>query len=487
MKTYITNKKPHKKSKGRQTAVCLFWLVIWQAASVAVDKPLILPGPWETVTALFSLTGETEFYLNILWTLFRCLSAMALSFVLGSLCAWLSYRKDMFRSLLTLPVGFFKAVPVMAIIIYVILLASADWVAVIVCFLMCFPIVYTNILAGLDSTSEEFLELAYIYDLTSAEKARYIYLPGIRTYIMSAVQLIAGMSWKAVVAAEVLSIPKYSLGYEMMNSKYYLQTPVLFAYILVIVVLSLAMEKIIGLLMGRSVPSGYEGSRLHIRRGRQRQADPDVYGRYPDEGSRAPAIVFSGVTKAFEGQKVLDDFNALFDSGKVTLLMGPSGRGKTTVARLAAGLEKPDGGSITIGPGAELSFLFQEDRLLPWLNIYDNMALGLLRDGESKASGSMTAEDQVIEMARALEIGDSLWKLPEELSGGMKHRAALGRTFLAVSNVMVMDEPFRGLDKELKERIIRRLWNRVSAGKTVILITHDDKDAQILGEKAIEI
>ena len=79
---------------------------------------------------------------------------------------------------------------------------------------------------------------------------------------MSAVQLIAGMSWKAVVAAEVLSIPKYSLGYEMMNSKYYLQTPVLFAYILVIVVLSLAMEKIIGLLMGRSVPSGYEGSRL---------------------------------------------------------------------------------------------------------------------------------------------------------------------------------------------------------------------------------
>ena len=282
MKTYITNKKHHKKSKGRQTAVCLFWLVIWQAASVAVDKPLILPGPWETVTALFSLTGETEFYLNILWTLFRCLSAMALSFVLGSLCAWLSYRKDMFRSLLTLPVGFFKAVPVMAIIIYVILLASADWVAVIVCFLMCFPIVYTNILAGLDSTSEEFLELAYIYDLTSAEKARYIYLPGIRTYIMSAVQLIAGMSWKAVVAAEVLSIPKYSLGYEMMNSKYYLQTPVLFAYILVIVVLSLAMEKIIGLLMGRSVPSGYEGSRLHIRRGRQRQADPDVYGRYPD-------------------------------------------------------------------------------------------------------------------------------------------------------------------------------------------------------------
>ena len=99
---------------------------------------------------------------------------------------------------------------------------------------MCFPIVYTNVLTGFDGISEEYLELAEIYDLSSAEKLRYIYWPGAAAQVEAAVRLIAGMSWKAVVAAEVLSIPKYSLGYEMLNAKYYRRTPDRFAYSAVI-------------------------------------------------------------------------------------------------------------------------------------------------------------------------------------------------------------------------------------------------------------
>ena len=98
---------------------------------------------------------------------------------------------------------------------------------------------------------------------------------------MSAVQLIAGMSWKAVVAAEVLSIPRHSLGYEMMNSKYYLQTPVLFAYILVIVVLSLAMEKIIGLLMEGQFLRDMKGAGSTSEEDGKGRLDTDVYGRCP--------------------------------------------------------------------------------------------------------------------------------------------------------------------------------------------------------------
>ena len=105
-----------------------------------------------------AVTGE--FYLNIAWTVFRCILAMGLSFGAGVIFAWSAYRCSAVRSLLSLPVAFFKAVPVMAIIIYVILLADSDWVAVIVCFFMCFPIVYTNILAGLDALSGEYLEVA---------------------------------------------------------------------------------------------------------------------------------------------------------------------------------------------------------------------------------------------------------------------------------------------------------------------------------------
>ena len=83
-----------------------------------------------------------------------------------------------------------------------------------------------------------------------------------------------------------------------------------------------------------------------------------------------------------------------------------------------------------------ISYLFQEDRLLPWLNTFDNMALSVINGGN-------VAQEEVKRMADDLEISDALWKLPEELSGGMRHRAALGRTFLADAGLVLLDEPFR--------------------------------------------
>ena len=82
----------------------------------------------------------------------------------------------------------------------------------------------------------------------------------------------------------------------------------------------------------------------------------------------------------------------------------------------------------------------------------------------------------IVEMAQALEISDALWKLPSELSGGMKHRVALGRTFLAPANVMILDEPFRGLDESLRRRILDNVWPKMTSGKTVIVITHQPGD-----------
>jgi len=475
---YIMFGNKEKKNVGgpgaglRMALVGLLWLALWQAAAAAVGNGLLLPGPVDTVKALAVLAVTGEFYMNIGWTVFRCLLSMVLSFAAGVLCAGAAYRWSAVKSILSLPVAFFKAVPVMAIVIYVILLADSDWVAVIVCFFMCFPIVYTNILAGLESMPGEYLELAKVFGLGRGQVIRLIYAPGLLPHIKSAVSLIAGISWKAVVAAEVLSIPKYSLGYEMLNSKYYLETANLFAYIAVIVVLSLAFEKLIKAAMRRIEWRGYEGSK--VEKGR----DGIAAAGSTTEGNAAPSVLCRNLSKSFDDKLVLDDVTMNFEAGRVTAIMGPSGEGKTTLARIIAGLEKADEGETEFTADAKISFLFQEDRLLPWLNIYDNIALSM---GGAECSARVRA------LAERLEISDTLWQLPAALSGGMKHRAALARTFNADSNLLILDEPFRGLDEALKERIVNKLWEDETAGKTVILITHNPDDAQKLAHVYVEI
>lgn len=448
---------------------CLFWLAVWQAAAWLTASELLLPGPADALLALGGLAQTGKFYMDIGWTAARCIIAMVLSFAAGIPAAVVSYKSRAARSLLSLPVGFFKAVPVMAIIIYVILLAQSEWVAVIVCFFMCFPIVYTNILEGLDAMPLEYLEVASVYRLSGLERAKYIYAPGLLPQMKAAISLTAGLSWKAVVAAEVLSIPKYSLGYEMINAKYYLETANLFAYIFVIVVMSMFFEKLINVGLRRIEWKGYEGSKL----ARRRENCVDV-----EAPENCRAVKTEHIIKTFDDKLVLDDVSMNFEAGKVTAIMGPSGQGKTTLARIIAGLEKADSGQVLIeGPEASngsgtsrTAFLFQEDRLLPWLNIYDNIAIG---GGD---------EERIGELAEKLEIETELWKLPDELSGGQRHRAALARTFAADAPLMILDEPFRGLDDALKDRITERLWERETTGKTVILITHSAEDAERLAD-----
>ena len=451
------------------------WLVVWQLGARLVHNELLLPGPIETLVTLGGLALTGKFYINIAWTVARCVIAMIVSFLAGIAFAWLSYRSYWVRKFLSLPVGFFKAVPVMAIIIYVILIAKADWVAIIVCFLMCFPIVYVNVLEGLDAMSAEYLELIAVYKIGIRQQLRHIYLPGIQPQIKAAISLIAGLSWKAVVAAEILSVPKYSLGYEMMNAKYYLQTPTLFAYIIVIVVISMAFEKLIKRRLSRIEWRAYEGSRL--------KTGGQTVGA--KAGVAVPETYFKSVSKYFKSKAVLENVSIDFATGKTTALMGTSGRGKTTMANILAGIEKAEAGEVSAPKN--VAYLFQEDRLLPWLNVRDNILLAGAGGSGGNGQGKATGELRVRQLAADLEIEDVLNKLPGELSGGMKHRVALGRTFFAEGDLVILDEPFRGLDASLKERIVSRLWKRETAGRTVVLITHQIWDAENLADRIIEM
>lgn len=453
--------------KGGLIFSCLFWLFVWYALVVVVDSPLLLPSPIETLRAFLRLASSQGFYADILWTLLRVVVSVILSFAAGVALAGLAHRFSLVKEIFRIPVSFFKAVPVMAVIIYLVLLLKADAVAVAVAFVVCFPIVYSNALEGLKAVDVKYLELGKILDFNLYERIRFIYVYSLFPQLKAALELIGAMAWKAVVAAEVLSVPAYSMGYRMLNAKYYLDTPGLFVYIISIVLLGLIFEK-----AGACILAGWENkpySGFKVKR--------KVVTRVKEV--QAPTVELKNVSKSFEGERVLDHVTLELEGGKATALTGASGIGKTTIARLIAGLERPDEGNVENSNDATAAFLFQEDRLLPWFSVRDNMALALRREGEA-------SKEKLENMAKALEIYDRLDDLPESLSGGMKHRVALGRTLLWESKLIILDEPFRGVDKELRERIVDRLWDGETEGKTVLIISHRREDID-LAHSVIEI
>ena len=481
------------------------WMVIWYLAAHLVGSDLILPGPHATLVALLGLVRTGGFWLNVLWTLLRTVLGIVISFAAGVIFAVLAFRSFQLREFLRLPVSFFKSIPVMAIIIYVIMVVKSDWVAVVVCFLMCFPIAYTNILNGLEALDKKNIELGASLGLGRGQMIRYILRPSLDPQIKTALSLITAMSGKVVVASEVLAIPKYSIGYQMLNSKYYLETADLFAYMIVLIVLSLLMEKLVALL------TDLKPGRLE--RALEREAETAAEAPAP----KTPVhVVFDKVSKSFIAEDgtestALKDFSEDFGPG-VTAVLAPSGAGKTTMARIITGLEVPDKGSVDLsivvmphgtpessdapfagssaGAGGEGSvrtaYLFQEDRLLPWLSVKGNMLLALAAENCTETD----PDDAVRSMAAKLELADALGMLPDELSGGMAHRAALGRTLLYGGNVLILDEPFRGLDEELRGRIIDEISTELGpagGARTVILITHDEDLAEELADRVIRI
>ena len=185
-------------------------------------------------------------------------------------------------------------------------------------------------------------------------------------------------------------------------------------------------------------------------------------------------IVIENISKAFEGKQVLFSFSARIREGECTSVMGPSGCGKTTLARLIIGLEAPDRGSIKNVP-ERISAVFQEDRLCEDFGAISNVRFVT---GREKSDAEIAAE------LSSLGLADSL-KIPvRNLSGGMKRRVALARALCRDFDLLLLDEPFKGLDAALKEQVAAHIRTRTE-GKTVICVTHEEEDAGLLGAKTV--
>lgn len=180
-------------------------------------------------------------------------------------------------------------------------------------------------------------------------------------------------------------------------------------------------------------------------------------------------LELKSVSKAYGDNAVLVRFSHTFPEGSVTAIEGRSGCGKTTLLRLIAGLEAPDAGAIAGVPQGGLSMVFQEDRLPPQLT-----AAGCLRAVLRRAPGRDVKIDAAL---AALGLSDALDQPVREFSGGMRRRVALARALLYPSSLVLLDEPFKGLDADTRRRAVD-FARPLLDGRTVLLVTHDPADAE---------
>ncbi|MHB5948719.1 taurine ABC transporter ATP-binding subunit [Klebsiella pneumoniae] len=188
------------------------------------------------------------------------------------------------------------------------------------------------------------------------------------------------------------------------------------------------------------------------------------------------------------GKPALADINLTLESGELLVVLGPSGCGKTTLLNLIAGFVPYQHGSITLegqqvtGPGAERGVVFQNEGLLPWRNVQDNVALGLQLAGVDKAQRRQAAAQMLKKVGLEGAEKRFIW----QLSGGQRQRVGIARALAANPQLLLLDEPFGALDaftREQMQTLLLKLWHET--GKQVLLITHDIEEAIFMATELV--
>lgn len=222
--------------------ILMFWLLLWELSSLFVNNPLLLPSPIEVLKVLAVLIDKPYFWRSIFSSIFRVMVGLLLSISIGILAGITSGLINFIEELLEPLIVVIKATPVMSIIILALVWFRSSNVVIFTTILICFPIIYTNVLQGIKAVNIQLIQMANVYNVKNRYIIKDIYLPSIKHYIVSGVLMCLGIGWKVSVASEILSTPKYSIGLNLLNAKSTLETAELFAWTIVVVLLSFTFE-----------------------------------------------------------------------------------------------------------------------------------------------------------------------------------------------------------------------------------------------------
>lgn len=482
-KTKLNKETSMWKVCTERIAAIIVAILLWQLLAMKLDQKLLLATPVDVAKTLGVLVKSQEFYSAIAYSMGRILLGLLIGAAVGIACALLAGRWHFMEVLFWPYFSAMKATPVASIVILCLVWLSSRRLSVFIVFLVVTPVIYTNILAGIKNLDLKMKDMARVFGINGLRRLLYVYLPELKTYIIAAFALATGMAFKAGIAAEVIGTPGGSVGKMLYNAKVYLETPELFAWTLVIIVLSVVVEQVIlGL-----VKWMFAGLQRHVVGGKICKENSCNGHRNEIKGdggdASGAAIDLSNVCFSYNkgvDEELINDLSLHIPAGDRVCIMAPSGTGKTTLLNLLTGGLKPDCGIISFevdtGDGVNISMVFQEDRLCREYTAAYNIALGLKR--------GCRKTDLIQSHLEQLGMGESIFADVKEMSGGMKRRVAIVRAVMSPSSVLILDEPFASFDEELKDRTAEYIIENLN-GRTLVVVSHDEKDAERLNARIL--
>ena len=235
--------KQNKERLGKALAV-IFALLVWQTAAVAVDQSILLVSPTDVALRMTTIWQVDGFASSIWFSFYHIAGGFLIALVSGILLAALSGRFKWVETALWPFMITVKTVPVASFVVICLIWLSAQNLSVFISFLIVLPVVYGNVLQGIKSEDGKMLEVAEVFRMPMLRRILYIHMPQLKPFILSACATALGMSWKAGIAAEIIGTPDGSIGKQLYYAKIYLDTDDLLCWTVIIVMVSVAFEKL---------------------------------------------------------------------------------------------------------------------------------------------------------------------------------------------------------------------------------------------------
>ncbi len=229
---------------------------IWQTASIYVASPLILPSPYAVLASFQELSTSLLFWKHIAFTVGRTFASFGISLAVSLVLGCVSGILPAADAVLKLPMSIIKATPVVSFILLALFWFNSSQVPIFVSVLMTLPVLTASVALGIRKTDAKLLEMAHSYGMSNVQIIKHVYFPSIIPSFASGSLAAFGLSWKVVVAAEVISLPRYASGSALQTAKVHLETSDVFSISICVIIISFLCELIIGMLVSKALKKG---------------------------------------------------------------------------------------------------------------------------------------------------------------------------------------------------------------------------------------